>query len=103
MLRKMVVPTMLAVTALAATVPAAASAQSFGFYVGSGYPAYYDEDARRDAWIGHERWQARQRWEREEARRRYWAHERWEQERAERAWNHERWERRHDWDEDDDD
>ena len=100
MLRKMVVPTMLAVTALAATVPAAASAQSFGFYIGSGYPGYDDEDARRDAGIAHERWEER---ERADARRRSWAPERCEQERAERAWNHERWERRHDWDEDDDD
>lgn len=81
----------LGMTAAAAFLPSAASAQrydpypdprysSYGYY---GAPIYarqgYDED-RRETWRAHERWEERGRWEREEARRRYWRHERREHE-----------------------
>ena len=84
-------------TAIAlAFVPAAASAQSLGIYVGPSYPAYryyeprpsYYDDDRRQAWLDRQRWEQR-RWAQEDARRRYWQRERWEH--------------RGDWHDDDDD
>jgi hypothetical protein len=93
MARKLMLLVALASSATGVIAASPASAQSFGVYVGSGYPApgyyeprYYDPYAydyqRRAAWAEHERWQARQRWEREEARRRYW-----EQRRHEHRWH----------------
>lgn len=102
MLRKLILATAMSAAALGAVAPTAASARGYGgfsLYVGSG-PAYYHDDDyydRRAAWIAHERWEerqrweARQRWEEDEARRRYWEHERWE---------HWRW--HHHYDDDDD-
>lgn len=82
---KWLLPVAVVIAAAGVAVPSAASAQSFGFSVSSGYPPpqYYDPgygpgnyapvypEYRRD-WRDHERW------EREEARRRYWQRERWE-------------------------
>ncbi len=93
MFRKFLLPAALGIVAAGAFLPSAASAQDyFGFSVGSGYPVetpgyyyapgYYDD--RRDAWFAHHRWEQHERWEREEARRRYWQHERWEH----RRWHH---------------
>lgn len=83
---KWLLPATVVIAAAGVTIPGAASAQSFGFSVSSGYPPpqYYDPgyapgyyvpaypEYRRD-WRDHERW------EREEARRRYWQRERWEE------------------------
>lgn len=80
MTRIFLVPAALGAIAAAALAPATASAQSFGVYVGSDYPRY-DRDERREAWIAHERWEQRARWEQEQDRRRYWARERWENDR----------------------
>lgn len=114
MLRKFLVPLAAGGVVIAGFMPAAASAQSFGIYVGTGnpgyydphyaYPRYYDPDARRDAWIAHERWEQRERWEREQrARRAYWRHERWEENQMRRAWHQRQWQDRREWDDDDDD
>lgn len=76
----------------------AASAQSWGIYVGSGYPTYRQYDPyyadRRAEWLARQRWERRERWEQ---------HERWEHEQARRYWERERWEHRRDWRRDDDD
>src|SRR5262249_23192767 len=89
MLRKMILPAALATAAIAALTPSSASAQTyFGFSLGSGYPAYAPDyyyapgyyDDPRAAWYARDRWR-HERWEREEARRRYWheygEHHRW--------------------------
>lgn len=82
----------------------AASAQSWGIYVGSGYPTYRQYDPyyadRRAEWLARQRWEQRERWERRE---RWEQHERWEHEQARRYWERERWEHRRDWRRDDDD
>ncbi|WP_157217683.1 hypothetical protein [Flavisphingomonas formosensis] len=92
MLKTFAIPAALGLAAAAALLPTTASAQSYGVYVGSGYPGYgyggrgyyapgYDPygyyDDRRAAWIAHERWEQRRRWESDRARR-HWEHERWE-------------------------
>ena len=96
MIRTRLMP--IALASLAAfAAPSAASAEGyFSFSIGPAYPAYepaypyyyspgyYDDESA--AWLAHERW------ERAEARRRYWDHERWE---------HRHW--RHHEDDDDDD
>lgn len=116
MLNKLIAPAVLGAVAVATFSPVAASAQSFGVYVGTGGPGYYDSgygdrgyyydrDARREAWIAHERWEQRERWERDQARRAYWEHRRLEDQQRRHYWNHERWEHRRDhddWNEDDD-
>jgi hypothetical protein len=90
MLRKIILSGALAASAAFALSPRAASAQSFGFAIGSGpgyhHPGYYGRyyDDRYNAWRAHRRWEERRRWERED-RRRYWDHERWEN-RGWRGW-----------------
>lgn len=98
----------IAVGAVGVFMPAAASAQSFGFSISSGYPppVYYREAPRYyppaydgDGWRYHE-WR-----ERQEARERYWRHERWEeqQEAHRHYWRDEHREHRWHDDEGDDD
>jgi hypothetical protein len=88
MLRKVIQSSAIGAVVLAAFAPTLASAQSYGVWVSSGDPAYgyrhgpvyYDrgyDEYRREAWLAHEREEQRERWERDEARRRYWQHE-WE-------------------------
>ena len=112
MLDKLIAPAVLGAVAVAAFSPVAASAQSFGVYVGTGGPGYYDSgygdrgyyydrDARRDAWIAREQ---RERWERQqEARRNYWAREQWQYNRERGGWRGERWDHDRRWRRDRDD
>ncbi len=103
MFRSILFPAALGAVVATAFVPSIASAQSFGIYVGSGTPRYYDDDERREAWIAHERHEQRERWEQEQARRQYWQRERWERENeARRNWGGYQWQHRGDWHDDDD-
>ncbi|HEX7855129.1 MAG TPA: hypothetical protein VF503_15685 [Sphingobium sp.] len=89
MLRKIIQSGAVGAVVLTASAPTIASAQNYGVWFSSGGPTYdyprgpvyydrgYDED-RREAWLAHEREEQRERWERDEARRRYWQHEQWE-------------------------
>jgi hypothetical protein len=104
MYRKLLIPAALGAVLAAAFAPTIASAQSFGVYVGSGNPGYYDDDERREAWVAHERHEQLERWEQEQARRQYWQHQRWERDHeARRDWDRDRWEHRHDRQDENDD
>jgi hypothetical protein len=96
MVRKLLLPAALGAASVLALLPSAASAHTYlGFSVTSGYPVYGSEDytyapgyyspgyydEQRSAWIAHECWEQRER--AEEARRRYWEHER----RQHREWH----------------
>ena len=96
MLRGFLLPVALGATAVAAVIPAMASAQSYGVYVDSGRRGYYDdEDDRRAQWIAHQRWEQREQWQREQARRAYWQHDRWDRDDDRRRdWNRGDWDRR---------
>jgi hypothetical protein len=80
MLRKIILTTAASAVAAFTLLPTAASAQAYGY----GYPvqqSYYQpgyDDHR--GWGDRDRWE-RERWHREEDRRRYWDHERHERRR----------------------
>jgi len=88
MIGRLIFPAALGAAFVGMLLSSPASAQYYegpgiSFSFGSGYPyqGYYAPGYGYDpraAWIAHERWEQRERWEREEWRRRYWQHERWE-------------------------
>lgn len=47
-------------------------------YADPGFPRYYDEDGRYEAWRLDERREQIERWQDAQERRRYWQQERWE-------------------------
>jgi hypothetical protein len=108
MARKMIMIAAAAATLVTVVMPATAMAQDRyrysdpSFFRQDEYRSRYDGYGdRRAAWIAHER---HERWEQEQALRRYWQHERWERQNEGRSdWNRGGWDHRERHSENDDD